>query len=144
MEKKIQYPTNEWLEKYVEKHDCGLEDAECAWWDAQIDKGNPTPYDLDEEGEKNVKEITKGMARKVQNTVDAFGKKRTRERKPNEDKRNIISALYDGLMSYLMDKDGDHLNSANISNVERQVDFTYNGVEYSVTLTAHRPPKEGK
>lgn len=141
MEKKIQYPTNEWLEKYVEKHDCGLEDAECAWWDAQIDKGNPTPYDLDEEGEKNVKEITKGMARKVQNTVDAFGKKRTRERKPNENKRWIIDNLRVLFEGFALN---GSVENVQVSNVERSVDFTKDGRHYTITLTEHRPPKEGK
>jgi len=136
MAKKIQYPTSEWLETYVNKHNCSLEDAECAWWDAQIDKGNPTPYDLDDEGEKAVKEITKGMAKSSHAVEDAFGHKRTRERKPNEDKRNIIAHLASKLSTFV--------DNTNISNIERQVDFTYNGVEYSITLTAHRKPKEGK
>ena len=135
MSKKIQHPTTEWLETYIDKHNCSLEDAELAWWDIQIDKGNPTPFDLNDEQEKNVKEVTKGMA-KAQKTVDAFGKVRTRERKPNEDKRNLIAHIASKLQSIV--------DNVIISNIERQVDFTYNGVEYSVTLTAHRKPIEGK
>lgn len=136
MAKSIQYPTADWLENYINKHDCSLEDAEVAWWDAQIDKGNPTPFDLDEEQEKAVKVITKGMA-KSQKAVDAFGKTRTRERKPNADKREIVSTIAQNLGL-------EGIENVVVSNAERQVDFTYHGVEYSITLTAHRKPKEGK
>jgi hypothetical protein len=65
-------------------------------------------------------------------SVDAYGRKRTRERKPNEDKRLIIDCLKDTLADF---------DNCEIVNAERQIDFHLNGVHYSVTLTAHRPPK---
>ena len=65
--------------------------------------------------------------------VDAYGKDRKRERKPNEDKRLLIDCLYDALKDF---------DSCEIANPERQVDFMLNGIAYSVTLTAHRPPKK--
>ena len=132
MAKQIQYPTNEWLDKYVDKHGCSLEDAECAWWDAQIDKGNPTPYDLTPEQEKESRKANRPRATK---SVDAYGKERKRERKPNEDKRLLIDCLRDALQDF---------DDCVVTNPERQVDFTLNGIAYSVTLTAHRKPKEGK
>lgn len=143
MAKTVVYPTSEWLEKYINKHDCSLEDAECAWWDAQIDKGNPTPFDLDAEHEKAVKEVTKGMAKSTHVVEDAFGKKHKKERKPNADKREIIETIAQNL-TRVCGEDLTKVENIVVSNVERQVDFTYNGVEYSVTLTAHRKPKEGK
>ena len=132
MAKQIQYPTDEWLDKYVDKHGCSLEDAECAWWDAQIDKGNPTPYDLTPEQEKESRKANRPKATK---SVDAYGKERKRERKPNEDKRLLIDCLRDALQDF---------DNCEVVNPERQVDFTLNGIHYSVTLTAHRKPKEGK
>lgn len=132
MAKQIQYPTDEWLDKYVDKHGCSLEDAECAWWDAQIDKGNPTPYDLTPEQEKESRKANRPKATK---SVDAYGKERKRERKPNEDKRLLIDCLRDALQDF---------DDCEVVNPERQVDFTLNGIHYSVTLTAHRKPKEGK
>ena len=132
MAKQIQYPTDEWLDKYVDKHGCSLEDAECAWWDAQIDKGNPTPFDLTPEQEKESRKANRPKATK---SVDAYGKERKRERKPNEDKRLLIDCLTDALRDF---------DNCEVVNPERQVDFHLNGVHYSVTLTAHRKPKEGK
>lgn len=132
MAKQIQFPTDEWLDKYVDKHGCSLEDAECAWWDAQIDKGNPTPYDLTPEQEKESRKANRPKATK---SVDAYGKERKRERKPNEDKRLLIDCLTDALRDF---------DNCEVVNPERQVDFHLNGVHYSVTLTAHRKPKEGK
>lgn len=131
MAKQIQFPTDEWLDKYIDKHGCSLEDAECAWWDAQIDKGNPTPYDLTPEQEKESRKANRPRATK---SVDAYGKERKRERKPNEDKRLLIDCLRDALQDF---------DDCEVVNPERQVDFTLNGVHYSVTLTAHRKPKAG-
>jgi len=132
MGKEIQYPTSDWLEKYINKHGCALEDAEVAWWDAQIDKGNPTPFDLDAEQEKAVKEITKGMA-KSQKAVDAFGKTRTRERKPNPNKRDIIAHIFSKLKNIYDD--------VTVSNIERSIDFRIGDKDYTITLTEHRKPK---
>lgn len=108
--------------------------------DEDIDHGMAKDFDLTEEQEKTVKEITKGMARK-QNTVDAFGKKRTRERKPNENKRWFIDTmrvLFEGLA-----QNGD-IETIEVSNAERSIDLTKDGKHYTITLTEHRPPKEGK
>lgn len=108
--------------------------------DEDIDHGMAKDFDLTAEQEKTVKEITKGMARK-QNTVDAFGKKRTRERKPNENKRWFIDTmrvLFEGLAM-----NGD-IETIEVSNAERSIDLTKDGKHYTITLTEHRPPKEGK
>lgn len=129
MAKAILYPTDEWLDNYVLKHGASLEEADAAWWDLQIDKGNPTPFDLTPEQEKEAKK----MARVAHNSVDYKGQKRVRERKPNEDKRLIIDCLHDTLKDF---------DSCTIANVEREITFVLNDIHYSVTLTAHRPPKK--
>ena len=129
MAKTIQYPTPEWLDAQVDKTGCSLEEAEMAWWDKQIDKGNPTPFDLTPEQEKESRKANRPKARKV---VDPSGKTKIRERKPNEDKRFLIECLQDTLKDF---------DDCQIVNPERQIDFTLNGVSYSVTLTAHRKGK---
>lgn len=97
----------------------------------------------DEEGVET--EEMKEMARKAKEngalkigakSVDAYGKKRVRERKPNQSKRDIVQVLDEALC--------DIADNVTVVNVERQVDFILDGVNYSVTLTAHRPPKEKK
>lgn len=142
MAKEIRYPTQEWLDdwmdKYMDKHpneritdfEALREKAEDAWWTNEIDHDRPTPFDLTPEQEKASQEARKGMAR----AVNAYGKEVKRVRKPNESKRVIVEALAKAL--------SDVGENVTVSNIERQVDFTLGGVSYSVTLTAHRPPKK--
>ncbi len=137
MAKAIVYPTQEWLDnwmdKYMDEHpderitdfNALKLDAESAWWDIQVDKGNPTPYDQTIEQKAATKSVMQGMAR----SVNAYGKTVERKRKPNDDKRHIMEILHAAIPD------------AELTNIERQLDFIYNGVSYSVTLTAHRPPK---
>lgn len=137
--KEIRYPTQEWLDQwmdnYMDEHpDERIEDfealreqAEGVWWENEIDHDRPTPFDLTPEQEKASQEARKGMAR----AVDAYGRKVTRVRKPNEAKRELVEAIAAGLADY----------GAAVVNPERQVDFVWQGVSYSVTLTAHRPKK---
>ena len=133
----------QYLDKYEQAHpderidyDALREQADCAWYDEQIEHGASTEYDLTPEQEKVAQEARKGAR-----SIDAYGKEHKRERKPNQDKRDIMSALYDGLLSYLTDDQHQTLQSADMVNVERQIDFLWKGIQYSVTLTAHRPPK---
>ena len=76
MTKAINYPSPEWISAWCETRHCSPEDADLAWWDLEIEKGNPTPFDLDETAEEVSKEMRKGAR-----SVDAYGKERKRERK---------------------------------------------------------------
>ena len=96
--------------------------------DEDIDRGEAKDFDLPPEKQKAVKELTATGTRKVNGKVE-------RKRKPNEDKRAIMQELFDHFSG---------MPDCVLSNIERQVDFTFNGVQYSVTLTAHRPPKADK
>lgn len=122
-----------WLDKYEQEHpdekldyEALREQADCEWYDNQVDHGEKTEYDLTAEQEKTSQGFRKGAR-----AVNAYGKEVKRERKPNEAKRELMQAIAQGLADY----------GAEITNPERQVDFTWQGVAYSVTLTAHRPPK---
>jgi len=135
---KINYPTQEyldrWVDQWMENHpDEKISDfkelyaqAEDAWWLNEIEHNRPTPDDLTAEQEKVSQEARKGMAKS-----DKPRKVGQRERKPNEDKRAIMTELAQALEKY----------SPTMTNIERQLDFEYNGIQYSITLIAHRPPK---
>lgn len=133
--KEIRYPSDKWIADYMTARKCDKETADMAWWDLEIEKGNPTPFDLTEDQVKVAKTMTKGAR-----AVNAYGKEVKRERKPNEDKREIIQTIADNL-SRVFGPDGEKPEGITIANVERQIDFLYRGVNYSVTLTAHRQPK---
>lgn len=135
MAKKINYPSDEWIDRYIDAHeDASIKDAEQVWWDNEIDHGNPTPFDLSEEQAENAKEVRRKMAK----AVDAYGKQTKRERKPNESKRTIIGwlkALFEGFEM------NGKISDLVISNEERSLDFTLDGKSYTLTLTEHRPKK---
>lgn len=136
--KEINWPTPQWIATWLAKHPGkDATAADCAWWDAQIDKGNPTPYDLTEEQQKQVKAMRKNA--KSENSVNAYGKTVKRERKPNETKRwvmSMVKTLFEGFAL------NDKCEAVVLSNAERQIDFTIDGKEYSLTLTEHRKKKE--
>lgn len=99
--------------------------------DAKIDKGQKMAFDLTPEQEKNAKKARATGSKKP--TAYKFEK---RKRKENTEKRDILKALFE-----LAE---DCWDNAELVNPERQVDFHLNGNHYSITLTCHRPTKEGK
>ena len=99
--------------------------------DAKIDKGQKMAFDLTPEQEKNAKK-----ARATGTKKPTAYKFENRKRKENTEKRDILKAIFE-----LAE---DCWDNAVLVNPERQVDFHLNGNHYSITLTCHRPPKEGK
>lgn len=110
--------------------DLSQEEAEQLWEDDHNDYESDEMKEMAANAKKNG--LLKTGARQV---VDPSGKKKVRERKPNEDKRFLVDCLRDTLQEF---------EGCEVVNPERQVDFHLNGVHYSVTLTAHRPPKAKK
>lgn len=97
--------------------------------DREVDRGgNPNP--LTKEQEK----ASKAM-RKTSTGVYKFTK---RERKPNEDKREIIEKLKLGVALLA----GPASTTINVTNIEREFEFYYNGKKYKVVLSAPREKKE--
>lgn len=145
-EKKIYYPTTEWLEKWVDKY---LDEnpevkfseeinelAEAAWWDKEVDKGHATPFDLTEEETKEAKKARMGAKNEHK-----FVKRKEpvkRERKPNEVKRMLIEFLNTALAA-----NADVLN-VEVTNIERELTFGVGEKKFSLTLVEHRPPKADK
>lgn len=84
--------------------------------------------------EKQAKEsgATKVKAKRAPN-YSLEGQKK-RERKPNEEKRDIIEIFSETAKN--------SFENVEIVNVERQIDFTIGENHYSLTITCHRKPKK--
>ena len=111
---------------------CGLgmteaEAVETVLYDDEVEHGRPTEIDLTPEQEKVAKKYTAVGTKKRTNYT--FTK---RERKPNEAKRELIEILRQALAE---------MDNVKVSNIERQIDFDFEGEQFSVTLTQHRKPK---
>lgn len=94
-------------------------------YDKLVDQGKPTPYDLTPEQKKAEKKARSTGTRK---TVYNFTQ---RERKVDTGKVNIVNLLADALKIY----------NPVIVKPEREIAFSIDGIEYSVTLTKHRAKK---
>lgn len=109
------------------------EARETALYDAEVEAGAPTEYDLTAEQQKVAKKYTATGSKKK--TEYQFSQ---RERKPNETKREIMRML-----KVLFE--GHELNGnckgVTLSNIERTLDFEKDGKQYTLTLTEHRPKK---
>ena len=113
----------------------GFTDAEIADMleaDARIDKGEKLFEQTAEQ-----KAVTRKMTQ-ARSAVNAYGKKVTRERKPNEVKRWIIERVK--ILCEGWELNGDALN-VNVTNLERTIDFEIDGRAFTLTLTEHRKPK---
>ena len=129
----IQMPDEKWIQSTMKTLDLTREEALEMWCDDHdIDMGKAKEFDLDPEKQKVVKQMTKagGKARATES--------KPRERKPNEEKRQIIRSLTD----FLVETDEISVTSPEIANVEREITFEIGENAYSLTLTLHRKPKK--
>lgn len=106
---------------------------ELAEYDAQVEHDEKTEFDLTAEQQKVAKNYTATHTKKTPTTYN-FKK---RERKPNDAKREIINFLKNSLTNTEEIKP----QGVTVTNIERQIDFTYSGEQFSITLTQHRPKK---
>lgn len=93
--------------------------------DEAVDRGEEMPWDLTAEQMKNARKAANATTRKTSKTTTP------RTKKDNPDKKYLIANLVHGIPT-------DEVENLKIVNDERSFDFTYNGVNYSVSLTAHR------
>ena len=103
--------------------------AEMAEYDKLVEKGIDL-YPLTKEQEKNSKKA-RSTGTKVP-TVYNFSQ---RERKPNEDKREIMEFLKKGIT--LLPETGVSTTIV-VTNPEREMEFTFHGKKYRITLSAPR------
>lgn len=95
--------------------------------DKRIDRGEKL-FELSPELEAGAKKARQTGTRKVIEVK--------RERKPDEDKRDLIQYLEDKLEdAHHYDMDLDNIT---ITNPEREMEFTYNGKKYRLTLACPR------
>lgn len=93
--------------------------------DAETDRGIPHEWDLTAEQLKESRKYARTGTRKA-------SAKKPRERKENPVKREVIAVIADALKRY---------ENVAVSNAEKAIDFTIDGINYTVTLTAHRANK---
>lgn len=84
--------------------------------------------DLTAEQKKAIKKVKSGA--KSVKAVNAYGKTVTRERKADETKRELINIIQESLKEV-----SDNLE---ITNIERQIDFTVKGRKFRIVLSAPR------
>ena len=116
------------IQLYMSKLDLSHEEAEQMWLDEQEDN---LP-DLAPEQKAGAKEMAQAD-RKKETTP------RKRERKPDNDKRLLISVLHGFLHDFLFASQ-DHLH-CEMTNPEREIEFTFKGNRYRLTLSKPRKEK---
>lgn len=118
------------IKMWMEKDHMTREFAESSWIEEQED-ANPEELDAIEKKAK-ANGATKVKVKRATN-YSLEGKK-PRERKPNEEKREIIA--------FFAEKCKKFDENPEIVNTERQIDFKIGENSYSFTLTCHRKPKK--
>ena len=93
--------------------------------DKAIDRGERMPFDLTKEQEKQALKIARGERKEPR--VYKFD---NRKRKENTTKSNFIAVLG----QFLAEK----VENLEIPNAEREITFTLEGKNFSLTLTQHR------
>lgn len=111
------------IQLYMRKLDLSREEAEQMWQDEQEDN---LP-DLTAEQKAVAKEMAQAD-RKKESTP------RKRERKPDDDKRELIKKLKE-----LLDSVADEV--CKVTNPEREIEFNYNNNRYRLTLSKPRKEK---
>lgn len=111
------------IQLYMSKLDLSREEAEQMWQDEQEDN---LP-DLTAEQKAVAKEMAQAD-RKKESTP------RKRERKPDDDKRELIKKLKE-----LLDSVADEV--CKVTNLEREIEFNYNNNRYRLTLSKPRKEK---
>lgn len=118
----------ETIKKYMEKLDLSFQEALSLWEDEQED---------------NLPELTPEQQAVAKKMAQADRKKETaprkRERKPDNDKRLLVSVLHGFLHDFLFASQ-DHLH-CEMTNPEREIEFTFKGNRYRLTLSKPRKEK---
>ena len=116
------------IQLYMSKLGLSHEKAEQMWIDEQEDNlPELTPE------QKAVEKEMRQADRKKESTP------RKRERKPDNDKRLLVSVLHGFLHDFLFASQ-DHLH-CEMTNPEREIEFTFKGNRYRLTLSKPRKEK---
>lgn len=113
------------IQKYMKNLDLSREEAEQMWNDEQEDNLPELTAD-----QKAVEKEMRQADRKKESTP------RKREHKPDNDKRLLVSVLHGFLHDFLFASQ-DHLH-CEMTNPEREIEFTFKGNRYRLTLSKPR------
>lgn len=94
--------------------------------DKKIDRGEKMPFDLTPQQEKETRQYRQADRKPFVPDL------KPRERKPNDEKRHLMHLL-EIAIGYNPD-----VSEYELTNPERQLDFTYNGTKYRIVLSAPR------
>lgn len=117
---------DKWIDATTELLDCSIEEAIDIYLSDRGKVENKEQKALDDKA-KTVK-IKHGAESETER------KKVKRTREPNELKRQLITFLVNSL-------DNNSIEYV-VSNIERTIDFTVEGRDFTITLTEHRPKKK--
>ena len=116
---------DKWIDATTELLDCSIEEA--------IDIYLTDHGKVENEEQKALDDKAKTVKIKHGAESETERKKVKRTREPNELKRQLITFLVDSL-------DNNSIEYV-VSNIERTIDFTVEGRDFTITLTEHRPKK---
>ena len=116
---------DKWIDATTELLDCSIEEA--------IDIYLTDHGKVENEEQKALDDKAKTVKIKHGAESETERKKVKRTREPNELKRQLIAFLVDSL-------DNNSIEYV-VSNIERTIDFTVEGRDFTITLTEHRPKK---
>ena len=94
--------------------------------DKKVDKGEKL-FELTPEQKKVAKKMKNG----ARAAVNAYGKKVAVERKPDDAKRYLINLLLKTLNA-----ETDDITDIEVTNIQRQMDFKYQGRKMRIVLSA--------
>lgn len=135
-EREVNKMNEDLIKQYMKKYSCTREEAiSVIKEDEEVDhmtSSKQIDADLTEEQRKAKKENTK-------TTGDKRNKGYTFERKPREkdaEKVELLEKIFASVSTFT--------ENCVISNAGKEITFTVNDGEFSLSLTKHRPPKEKK
>lgn len=121
------------IENLQKNLDISYNEAVLTWLSDNDYISDDTVEELSEKAKKNRITATVHQA-KAENSLKK--ERKSREKKENPLKRDIIQAIYAGIADNIS-VDGEIL----ITNAEKYIDFNVNGLEFTVNLVQHRPKK---
>ena len=118
------------VEKYIKYLGCTMEEAlDCLEYDKQVDK--MTMAEINATMTPEEKKVISDMTR-AQKAVNAYGKTVTRERKIDDDKVFLINSIAEMLKGF------ENCGNLEITNTQREINFTLNDKKYKIVLSAPR------
>lgn len=144
MAKEIQYPTQDWIDKWVDTYmdknpnekisdfKALEEKANEAWWDNEINHNRPTPFDLTKEQQKEAKKATITTSNKKKTPTNYKFDKKTRPK--DAEKVEILQKINDFVKKIT--------ENSEIVNEGQEISFSLGENDYSLKLTRHRKIKK--